>query len=100
MAYIRETTARSFIGLSYDIKPYRGRQTDGSTVSSTDLPQGSTFLELDTGNTAVFNATDNKWDYVPRPPREDVVDALSVVASGIKETNDLLKQIVVLLAST
>lgn len=53
---ILETTIKRFIGDSSDVKPALGKQVanaaneDAATVTSRDLPAGSTFFEEDTGD--------------------------------------------------
>lgn len=96
MAYTRTSVSRSYIGLSTDWKPHRGVQADGTSVSSTDLPQGSTFTELDTGFTAIYDGYE--WMYLPKPNREDVVEKLDDLLGELKLLRELQTKMLLLMA--
>ncbi len=97
MAYIRTGSGKSYIGFSTDFKPHLGRQSDRTTITATDLPAGSTFIELDTGKTAVFDG--DAWIYLPRPPRDDVVGKLSELNEAIVELLKVQREMLLLMSS-
>lgn len=98
MSFVRQSTARTYIGHSGEVKPRRGVQADGSTISTSDLPQGSTFIEIDTGYIAVYDGDLNSWTYIPKPPREDVVGKLDELLTAIGQLNETQKQMLLLMA--
>ena len=96
--YIRTGAGRGYIGTSTDWKPHRGVQQDGSTVTTTDLPVGSTFIELDTGKTAVFDGVE--WQYLPRPARDDVVGKLDELLTAMKLLHETQERMLLLMSGS
>lgn len=93
MAYVRLGNAKNYIGFSTDQKPYRGRQADGTNVTASDLPQGSTFAEIDTGHVAVFMGaianSKGEWVYLPKPPQSDLVAKFDELKTLLTEMRDM-----------
>ena len=70
---------KKFVGLSTDIKPYIGQQADGVTTTvATDIPVGSTFLEMDTGSMARWDGV--AWKY-PLPANYDHQELLDDISA-------------------
>jgi hypothetical protein len=92
-SFTRVRIDRSFVGYSTSKKPTRGLQASGSTVTESDLPQGATLLEIDTGRQFVFDGYE--WQQLPADPVLERIDSL--IAVGV-EQKKALDQIVMLLA--
>ena len=82
-----EGTIRRYIGLSTDVKPELGYQSDGSTIASSDLPAGSSFMETDTGNIYRWNGS-SAWT-LPIPES----DELYVLQSLLRELTELRQMV-------
>ena len=66
---------KRFVGLSTDQKPSVGTQSDGATLTTADLPPGSSFLETDTGRIYRFSGVD--WShYEPLDEQTATLDAI------------------------
>lgn len=61
MAVRLEGSISRYIGLSTDDKPRVGVRVDGAIISASDLPDGSSYLEQDTGR--IFRYHANEWRY-------------------------------------
>lgn len=72
------------------IKRFIGESTEAKAV---DCPNGSTFLELDTGDMYTFSATDTKW-YLKEEAnialRLEVKNLISELLAEAKKTNENL----------
>lgn len=96
MAYTRATTSRNYYGLSSERKPYIGTQSDGTSLTATELPKGTTATELDTG--IVFTFDGREWIIVPMPPREDLAAKFDEMQSTLTKMNETLEAILLVLA--
>ena len=87
MAYIHTRTGKAYVGYSTDYKPHLGIASDGVTsVLAADLPAGSTFYELDTGKTLIFDG--RGWIYPIVPGHNDMAEKFAKLEATM---NELLK---------
>ena len=84
MAFQLESTIKRYIGTSADAKPVvGGNDFDDSTISSNDLPPGSSFLETDTGR--IY-----RWDgsYWTHDGGDNLADKLDEILRVLVEIRD------------
>lgn len=96
MAYIRSGTGKAYFGYSTDYKPHLGIAADGVTsVTSADLPAGSSFYELDTGKTAIFDG--RSWMYPVVPPHNDMAAKFDRLQTSIDDLLETQRQMLLLM---
>ena len=82
-----EGTIKRWVGLSSDVKPALGLQADGSTITSADLPAGSSFMESDTGR--IY-----RWDgasWTVSLPVDEQLYVLEAILSELKEFRQMVE---------
>jgi len=57
---IIDSQAIELYGLSTDTKPTKLGEVD-SKLGGFDIPNGSSFFEMDTGNVSLYDATNKVW---------------------------------------
>ena len=83
-----EGSIKRYIGLSTDIKPGLGYQTNGSTVLAADLPAGSSFLETDTGRIYRWDGA-SAWT-LPVPGSDEQLYVLQAMLIEIVELRQMV----------
>ena len=97
MAYIRTGNGKAYVGYSTDYKPHLGISADGVTsVLAADLPSGSTFYELDTGKTAIFDG--RTWTYPVVPPHNDMAEKFDALQATMLELLETQKRMLLLMS--
>lgn len=86
MAIKLEGTIKRYIGLSTDIKPQSGEPFAGGAVAET-IPQGSSFLEADTGR--IYRWLGTSWEL--NIPIDDQLVVLQAVLRELGNINRLLQ---------
>ena len=83
-----EGPIRRYIGLSTDVKPIIGIQSDGSTIEVTDLPAGSSFMEPDTGR--IYRWDGATWT-LPAPGGDEQLYVLQALLIEITQLRQMVE---------